>query len=45
VFDDEVGGVESLGIGVGLGVLEEAEQELSRLYGPSSAGNTELLSC
>ena len=45
VLDDEVGGVKALGIGVGLGVPEELEQKLSRLHGPASPGNTELLSC
>jgi hypothetical protein len=35
VLDDQVAGVQSLGVGVGLGVLQEAEQELSRLDGPS----------
>lgn len=45
VLDDQVAGVETLGIGVGLGVLEEAEKELSRLDGPPGHGNTELLAC
>jgi hypothetical protein len=45
VLDDQVAGVQSLGVGVGLGVLQKAEQELSRLDGPSCLGNTELLSC
>lgn len=44
VLDDEVSGIETLGIGVGLSVLEETEEELSRLDWPSSARNTELLS-
>lgn len=43
VLDDQVAGVEALSIGVGLGVSKEAEQELGRLYGPSSLGDTELL--
>lgn len=43
VLDDEVTGIETLGIGVCLSVLEKTEQELSRLYWPSSTGNTELL--
>ena len=33
VLDDQVGCVESLGVGVGFGVLEETEQEFSRLDG------------
>lgn len=43
VLDNQVAGVETLGVGVGLGVLKETEQELGRLYGPSSLGDTELL--
>ena len=43
VLDDQVAGIETLGIGVGLGVLEETEQVLSGLDGPSSLGDTELL--
>jgi len=43
VLDDEVAGIETLGIRVRLSVLEKTEQELSRLYWPSSTGNTELL--
>jgi hypothetical protein len=43
VLDNEVAGVETLGVGVGLGVLEEAEQLLSRLDGPAGLGDTELL--
>ena len=45
VLDDEVGGVKALGIGVGLGVPQKAEKELSRLDGPASLGDAELLSC
>jgi hypothetical protein len=43
VGDLEVGGVETLGVGVGLSVAEETEKELGRLLGPAGAGNTELL--
>ena len=43
VLDDQGTGVETLGIGVGLGVLEEAEEELGGLGGPASLGDTELL--
>lgn len=45
VLDDEGTGVEALGIGVGLGVLQEAEDELGGLDGPASAGDAELLAC
>ena len=43
VLDNQVGGIETLSIGVGLGVLEETEEELGRLDGPTGAGNTPLL--
>jgi hypothetical protein len=43
VLDDEVAGVETLGVGVGLGVLEETEEEFSGLDGPASPGDTEGL--
>lgn len=36
-LDDQVARVETLGVGVRLGVLEQAEQEGSRLDGPPSA--------
>lgn len=45
VLDDQVAGVETLGVGVGLGVLQELEQELGRLDGPPGAGDTPLLAC
>lgn len=40
VLDDQVAGVKTLGIGVGLGVLEQTEKELGRLHGPPGAGDT-----
>lgn len=43
VLDNQVGGVKTLGVGVGLGVLEEREDELGRLDGPAGLGDTELL--
>lgn len=43
VLDDQGTGVETLGVGVGLGVLQELEQELGGLHGPPSAGDTPLL--
>ena len=43
VLDDQVGGVEALGVGVGLGVLEEREEELSALHWPAGLGDTESL--
>jgi len=45
VLDNEVGSVEALGFGVGLGVLQKAEQELSRLDGPPGTRNAKLLAC
>jgi len=43
VLDNEVAGVKTLGVGVGLGVLEEREKELSALHGPAGLGDTESL--
>lgn len=45
VLDDEGAGVKALGIRIGLGVLEEAEEEVSRLGGPAGTSHTKLLSC
>jgi hypothetical protein len=45
VLDDQVAGVESLGVGVGLGVLEETEKDLGGLDGPASTGDTHGLAC
>lgn len=45
VLDDQVASVETLGISVGLGVLEEAKEELGRLDGPPGTGNAPLLAC
>lgn len=45
VLDDQVAGIEALGIGIGLGVLEETQQELGGLDGPAGAGDTPLLAC
>ena len=45
VLNDQVTGIQTLGIGICLSVLEECEEVLSGLDGPTSAGNTELFSC
>ena len=45
VLDDQVAGIETLGVGVGLGVLEQTEKELGGLDGPAGLGDTELLAC
>lgn len=42
-LDNKVASVETLGVGVGLGVLEEVDQELGGLDGPAGLGDTELL--
>jgi len=44
VLNDEVAGIETFGVGVRLGVLEETEKELSGLDRPASLGDTESLS-
>jgi len=44
VGNNEVGAFETLDFGIGLGVLEKTEQELSRLDRPTGTGGTELLS-
>jgi hypothetical protein len=43
VLDNQVAGVETLGVGVGLSVLKEAKEELGGLHGPSSTRHTKLL--
>jgi len=43
VLDDQVAGVQTLGVGVGLGVLEQREQELGGLDGPAGLADAELL--
>lgn len=43
VLDNEVASVEPLGVGVGLGILEETEEELGGLDGPAGTGDTKLL--
>lgn len=45
VLDDQVRGVEALGVGVGFGVLEQTEEELGRLDWVAGLGDTELLAC
>lgn len=45
VLDDEVGGVEALGVGIGFGVLEETEKELGGLDWPAGTGDTHLFAC
>jgi hypothetical protein len=45
VLNNEVGCVEALGLGVRLGVLQKAEEKLSRLDGPAGTRNAKLLAC
>jgi hypothetical protein len=45
VLDHQVAGVETLDVGVGLGVLEQTEEDLSRLDGPAGAGDAHGLAC
>lgn len=45
VLDNQVAGVQALGVGVGLGVLEQTEEELGGLDGPASLADAELLAC
>ena len=45
VLDNQVAGVKTLGIGVGLSVPEEAKDEVGGLDGPAGLGDTELLAC
>ena len=45
MLDDQVGGIEALGVGVGLSVLEETEKDLGGLDGPAGLGDTESLAC
>ena len=45
VLDDEVAGIEALGVGVGFGVLEETEEEVGGLDWPAGLGDAESLAC
>jgi len=45
VGDGEVGGIETLEVSVGPGVLEEVQKESGGLDGPASTSDTKLLSC
>ena len=45
VLDDQVAGIQTLGISIGLSILEQTEEELGRLDRPSCTRDAELLSC
>ena len=43
MLNDQVAGIETLGVGICLSVLEETEKELGGLDWPSGSGDTESL--
>lgn len=45
VLDNESGGVETFGVGIGLGILEKVEKELGGLDRPAGFADAELLAC
>jgi hypothetical protein len=45
VGDNEVGGVKTLEVSVGLSISEKSEEEVGGLDRPAGTGDTELLSC
>lgn len=45
VLDDEFFGVETLGVGVGFGVLEEAEEKFGGFDGVAGFGDAKVLAC
>lgn len=42
VFDNKVAGVETLGVGIGLSILQKTKQLLGGFHRPTRLGNTEL---
>lgn len=44
-LDDQVAGVETLAVSVGLSVLQEVDEEASRLLGPAGLADTPVLTC
>jgi hypothetical protein len=45
VLDDEIAGIEALGIGIRFCVLEETEEEISGFDGPATLCGAECLGC
>ena len=45
VLDDQIAGVETLGVCVCFGVLEQAKKEFGGLDGPAGTGDAELFTC
>lgn len=43
VLNDEVSSIETLGVGIRFGVLQQREEEFGGLDGPAGLGDTELL--
>lgn len=43
VLDDQVAGIQTLGVGIGLSVLEERKEEFGRLDRPTGLGDAKLL--
>lgn len=44
VLDDQVPGIQTLGVGVSFGVLEQVEEEAGGFDGPAGFGDAELFS-
>lgn len=45
VLDDQVPRVQALCVGVGFGILEQAEEKLGGFDGPAGFGDAELFAC
>lgn len=45
VRNQKVGGVEALGVGIGLSIAEETEKELGGLLRPARSRDAELFAC
>lgn len=45
VGNQKAGGVEALGVGVGLSITKETEKELGGLLRPASSRDTKLFTC
>ena len=45
VLDDQIAGIEALGVGVCFCVFEEAEEEFGGFFGPAGFGDAELFPC
>lgn len=43
VRNGQVGGIETLEVGVGLSILQKVQEECGRLDGPAGTGDTKLL--